>query len=96
MNKYEAMVIVKPGLPEEEKKVTFNQIQDAITKNNGKVQEVSVWAEKRKLFFPIKKHLEGLYYLVSFSLPPQAVKEINRSFKLNENILRILVTRVEQ
>ena len=96
MNKYEAMFIVRAGLPEEERKTTFNQIQDAITKNNGKVQDDSIWAEKRKLFFPIKKHLDGLYYLVNFSIPAQAIKEINRSFKLNENILRVLVTRVGQ
>jgi small subunit ribosomal protein S6 len=93
MNKYEAMFIVKPDLPEEERKTLFNFIHDSITKNQGNVLEGSVWQERRKFFFPIKKHLEGLYYLVNFTIAPKAIKEIRHAYNLNESILRVLVTR---
>ncbi len=93
MNKYEAMFIVNPNLSEEERKELFNQIGEAVTKNNGTIANAAVWTEKRKLYFPIKKHREGLYYLVNFSVPPLAVKDIRRVYKLNENILRVLLTR---
>jgi small subunit ribosomal protein S6 len=95
MNRYEAMFIVKPELSESEQKALFNQVQDAVTKNNGKVANGSVWSEKRKLCFPINKHTEGVYYLMSLSLPPEAVKEIRHVYQLNENILRVLVSRLE-
>jgi len=95
MNKYEAMFIVKPDLSEEERKNLFGQINDVVVKNNGKVIESSVWPEKRKLFFPIKKYREGVYYLLNFSLAPLIVKEIIHTYKLNENILRVLITKVE-
>lgn len=95
MNKYEAMFILKPKLTDDEKKIIFNQIQDAVSKNNGTVTTASVWAELRKIFFPIKRFREGLYYLMNFSLPAQAVSEIRHAYKLNENILRVLITRVE-
>lgn len=95
MNRYEAMFIVKPDLPEEERKVLFNQINDVISKNNGNVSASSVWAEKRKMCFPIKKHGEGLYYLMSFSILPVMVKEISHAYGLNENILRVLITKLE-
>ena len=95
MNKYEAMFIVKPDLTEEERKNLFAQINEVVAKNNGKVIESSVWSEKRKLFFPIKKYGEGVYYLLNFSLTPSMVKEIMHTYKLNENILRVLITKVE-
>ncbi|MCM8796754.1 MAG: 30S ribosomal protein S6 [Candidatus Omnitrophica bacterium] len=93
MVKYEAMFIIKPDLSEEERKTLFNQIQEVIGKNQGYVFSAAIWQEKRKFFFPIKKFHEGLYYLVNFSAPASAIKEINNIYKLNENILRVLITK---
>lgn len=93
MNKYEAMLIVKPDLSDEGKKALFAQISDAVVKNKGDVSQAAVWSERKKLFFPIGKHHEGIYYLVNFTVDPAAVKEITRAYKLNENILRVLISR---
>ena len=95
MNKYEAMVIVKPDLPDTEKQTLFNSINEVVAKNNGKVYQAAVWSEKRKLTFPIKKQSEGIYYLVNFNAESGAIKEITRSYRINENILRVLITRQE-
>ena len=95
MNKYEAMFIVKPDLPEAEQKALFQQIHDAVTKHNGVIAQGAVWSEKKKLFFPIKKHSEGVYYLLSFTLDPLSIKDIRHAYKLNENILRVLISRLE-
>ena len=95
MKKYEAMFIIKPDLSDEEKKALFNQISEAVTKNNGNVIAASVWSEKRKLFFPIKRYREGIYYLLQFTIVPTSVKDINQAYKLNENILRVLITSLE-
>jgi small subunit ribosomal protein S6 len=95
MNKYEAMFIVRPDLSEEERKALFNQINETVSKNQGSVSAGSVWSEKRKLYFPIKKYREGLYYLLVFSISAPSIKEITHAYKLNENILRALITRAE-
>ena len=96
MRKYEAMFIVKPDLAEDEKKALFNQLGDAVIKNKGEVSQAGVWAEKRKIHFRLKKYDEVTYYLMSFSLTdPLAIREIKRIYRLNENILRVLITRPE-
>lgn len=95
MRKYEAMFIIKPDLSEEERKTLFSQVRDVITKNQGDVQGGSIWQEKRKLYFPIKKYREGLYYLLNFSSVPSSIKEIMNVYKLNEEILRVLITKME-
>lgn len=94
MKKYEAMFIVKPDLSEEERKSLFSQINDAVVKNNGEVSTGAVWAERRKLYFTLKRQQEGLYYLLSFSALPLSMKDIGQAYKLNENILRVLITQV--
>lgn len=94
MNKYEAMCIVKPDLGEEERKNLFSQINDAVTKNSGNITNSIVWSERKKLFFSIKKYNEGVYYLVDFTLDdPLKMPQIRQAYKLNEGILRVLITR---
>lgn len=95
MKKYEAVFIIRPDLSEDEKKTLFNQISEAVTKNNGNVSGGSVWSEKRKLFFPIKRYREGIYYLLEFTARPESITDINHAYKLNENILRVLITKLE-
>lgn len=95
MNKYEAMFLIKPELSEDDKKALFNQIGEAVTKNQGQVSSGAVWSEKRKLYFPIKKCQDAVYYLLNFNLPPLVIKEIRRTYSLNENILRVLFTKLE-
>ncbi|MDP3731854.1 MAG: 30S ribosomal protein S6 [Candidatus Omnitrophota bacterium] len=95
MKKYEAMFIVKPDLSEDEKKTLFNQIGEAVTKNNGNVSGGSVLSEKRKLFFPIRRCREGTYYLLQFTAEPKSITDVNHAYKLNENILRVLITKIE-
>jgi small subunit ribosomal protein S6 len=95
MKKYEAMFIVKPDSSEEEKKTIFSQINDTVTKNKGDITYAAVWSERRKLTFPIKKYHEGIYYLMDFALDPAMVVEIRRLYKLNENIIRVLITSKE-
>lgn len=96
MNQYEAMFIMKPDLSEEERKTLFAQMAELIAKYKGEVTAASVWAEKRKLFFPLKKQKEGLYYLMNFLLPGGGIAELRHAYTLNENILRVLITRVGQ
>jgi len=95
MKKYETMFIVKPDLSEEEKKTLYNQISEAVTKNGGNVSQGAVWSEKRKLFFPIKRYREGIYYLLNFSAETKSITDINHAYKLNENILRVLISKLD-
>ncbi len=96
MNKYEGMFIVKPDLNEEHKKTLFSNINDTVSKNEGKVISSNVWSEKRKLAYPIKKQKEGIYYLVNFQALPNTISKLQEIYRLNENIVRTLITRVEK
>ncbi|MCM8800924.1 MAG: 30S ribosomal protein S6 [Candidatus Omnitrophica bacterium] len=95
MCKYEAMFVIKPDLSESERKNKFQHISDVIAKNNGTVLQSNIWAEKRRLAFPIKKIHEATYYLVNFSAPPEAVDSIKQAYRIDEDILRTLIIKTE-
>lgn len=96
MNDYEAMFIVRPELNEEEKKELYAQLNDTITKSQGEILSSGVWSEKRKLCYPIKKAQEGIYYLVTFKIAPGAILKLKQTFRLNENIIRVLIVKVSR
>jgi len=93
MNKYEAMIIVKPDLNDEEKKSVAAQISEAVVKHKGEVANLTLWSEKKKMYFPIKKFTDGVYYLMNFQAPSGAVADLKNTYSLNEFILRVLITK---
>ena len=93
MNNYEAMFIVNPTLNEEQRKEASNQLNDGITKNGGEIINSSLWSEKRKLSYPIKKFQEGIYYLITFKAATATILKLRQLYRLNENIIRVLITR---
>ena len=95
MKKYEIMFIIKPDLTEDERKNLLTQIGDQVTKNNGTVGQSSIWAERKKIYFPIRKYREGTYYLLNFTLDAGHIDKIRQAYNLNENILRFLISSLE-
>ena len=93
MNSYEAMFILRSNLNKDQMQELFDQINETFAKNKASVANSGIWAEKKKLYFPIKKCQEGTYYLVNFTSDAQAISKINRDYGLNDNILRVLITR---
>lgn len=95
MNTYEAVFLIEAELNEKATNAIFGQIKEVITKNEGNIISSHAWAEKRRLSFPIKKKQDATYYLVNFKLKPLLIDKIRQSYRLNENILRVLITRKE-
>lgn len=93
MNNYEGMFIIKPNLKEEDEKAVFNGIIQTITGNGGALKDSQVLG-KRTLAYPIAKHKEGSYYCIRFGIEPQALLKLKQSYRLNENILRVMITKI--
>jgi small subunit ribosomal protein S6 len=105
---YELMFIVSPlRASEEEIGNTLNRVRQAITAAGGDVTDVdhsAPWG-RRKFAYPIREYAEGeasrrpftegYYVLCHFSLPTSQIPTIERSLKLNDAILRYLLTLVD-
>jgi len=50
--------------------------------------------EERRLAYPIKKQRRGMYYLVYFKAPPEAISKIEHECNINDAILRQLILKL--
>ncbi len=95
MNNYETLFVIKPELEEEATKANVQKFSDIITKNGGEIVSVDEWG-KRKLAYPILDRTEGYYVLTTFKSEPTLPLELERNFKITEDIMRYLVKRLDK
>lgn len=94
MRHYENLVIVKPTLTEEEIKNTITLVEDVITANGGEIIARDAMGMK-KLAYPIEKNARGYFYVMYYKAAPAAIAEIERRFRINEEILRFVTMKYD-
>jgi small subunit ribosomal protein S6 len=105
---YELMFIISPLRSSEEDITTsIGRVHQAITAAGGEVVNTDQGAPwgRRKFAYPIREYAEGeasrraftegFYVLCHFSLPAARIPELERSLKLNDAVLRYLLTLVD-
>ena len=88
---YEIIYIVQPNNPEATEQ-TATRVRGLIEGSGGAVDNVRT-SETRRLAYPIKKQIEGVYVVINARFVKDATAEIERFFKLEENVLRHMVIR---
>lgn len=91
MNKYETILIMKENITEELKNEIINKIIDYLN-TNGEVTKIEDLGLKM-LAYEIRKNKRGYYYLIEFDSKPDAVIELERMYRLNDDILKFIVVR---
>ena len=92
MRKYENLVIVKPTLTAEEIQASIAAIEEVITSNGGEIAARDAMG-MRKLAYPIEKNERGYYHVIYYSVAPAAIAEIERRFRINEDLLRFVTIK---
>ena len=93
-NFYESLFIVDVTGGEDAVKASVEKFVGLITENSETVYEVNEWG-KRRLAYPINDKPEGYYVVVTFKGNPEFPAEFERLCKIDENILRSMVIRLE-
>lgn len=91
---YETVCIVKPDIGEDAVKGIITKATSVVEKNDGKDVSVDEWG-RRKLAYPIQKKSEGIYFLITYTSPPSASKELERTLRLNEDVVRYQTVRLK-
>ncbi len=90
---YEAMVILKPELSDEEVTETIKKYEEMISSLGGEIINIENWG-KKKLAYEMDKKREGIYVIINFKLLPEHVETINRSMRLDGNVHRHMIVRI--
>lgn len=91
---YETMFIVKPTLTEEETQAQIELVRSNIEKNGGEIVAVEDMGT-RQLAYEIEKNKRGYYYVIYFKAPADSINELERNYRINENILRFIFIKYE-
>ena len=91
---YENVFIARQDVPATQVETLTNQFAELVVAQGGTVQKKEYWG-LRSLAFRIKKNRKGHYSLMNIDAPPAAVKELERTMSINEDIIRYLTVRVD-
>ena len=93
MNNYEAVLIFKSDMSDQDRTELFDRFK-AVIEENGEVTNVDAWG-KRRLAYEINYIREGYYYIVEFKSEPDHIREFERRLRLSDFIIRYMVIRKE-
>eukprot|EP01000_Liburna_glaciale_P004154 NODE_359_length_1090_cov_1726.864553_g224_i0.p2 GENE.NODE_359_length_1090_cov_1726.864553_g224_i0~~NODE_359_length_1090_cov_1726.864553_g224_i0.p2 ORF type:complete len:119 (+),score=14.52 NODE_359_length_1090_cov_1726.864553_g224_i0:97-453(+) len=91
---YETMFIVKATLTEEETKAQIEQVIANIEKNGGEIVAKDDMGT-RALAYEIEKNKRGYYFVIYFKAPSESILELERTYRINEEILRFIFIKYE-
>jgi small subunit ribosomal protein S6 len=94
MNKYESIIIINPNCTEEAIKALEGKVTGLINQN-GKVESVENMG-KKKLAYEIKKNKEAYYMLFNFEAKPDSIAELERNYRITDDILKFIVVKKEK
>lgn len=89
---YEAIFIVDTTQPDEQTKATVEKYTGLIEKQGGTVDDVDQW-EPRRLAYEVKGRREGRYVVVNFTGEPAVKDELDRIFRISDDVLRHLIVK---
>jgi small subunit ribosomal protein S6 len=70
---------------------TFTQL---VADNGGEVKKREYWG-LRNLAYRMRKNRKGHYVLFNIDAPPAALAELERTMRINEDVIRYLTLRVD-
>lgn len=92
---YEALYIVRPDLDDEAVNAIMEKYKGIIEEQGGEVENVNRW-EKRRLAYEIKDQTEGIYLLMNFNAESAVSSELDRRFKISDDVIRHIIVRRDE
>jgi small subunit ribosomal protein S6 len=95
MSFYEVIFIVKHDASASHIESVTQEIAAVVKESEGEVMKTE-FCGLRTLAYQINKSKKGHYVLLSISCLPSVVKEMERRLRINEDIIRSLIVKVDR
>ncbi|MCF6206639.1 MAG: 30S ribosomal protein S6 [Sulfurovum sp.] len=92
MTCYETLFVVKPTLTEEETAAQIAKIKDVLAKVDAELLATDDMG-MRRLAYPVEKNDRGYYTVLYYKAPGEAIAEIERNLKINEEVIKFLTVK---
>ena len=95
MRRYETIFIHDPDLSDDQRDSVFERVTDLIPRHDGLLVVLDKWGTK-KLAYEIKKKPRGYYVRLDFCGNGLLVDEIERSFRIDDRVLKYMTILMEK
>ena len=97
MRNYELVCILDPQVGEGQYEQLVEKYEALLEENGGQVARIDKWGLRRLAYTStsLKNRHQGYYVLYQFAAEPTAIEGLEQTLKLDEVVLRYLVTAVE-
>lgn len=92
---YEAIYIIDAGLSEDQSNGIVTKYNEVIERGGGVIDDIDR-GEPRRLAYEVKKRREGAYVVLNFHAPVAARDELDRIFRISDDVLRYLVLKQDE
>ncbi len=86
---YETTVVIDGNLDDEAVQAVIEKVKSILTSLGGDIKNI-LEPGRKKLAYKIGKSTIGYYIHIEFTAPPTAIAELERQYRLNEQIIRYL------
>jgi small subunit ribosomal protein S6 len=93
MRHYEIIYIVNPNLNGDDYHELLKKYSEIIENNKGVIIKTDEWG-KQRLAYRIRKFYNGVYVYVEFCAEAESIAELERSLKLDDNILKFQTVKL--
>ena len=94
MNKYESVIIIGQEVTEEGIKALIEKFTELIN-SDGKLDNVQEMGRK-KLAYDIGKNTEGYYVVFNFEAKPTLIAELERNYRITDEVIKFITVRLEK
>ena len=92
---YEHLLIARQDISAQQVDALATHLKTIVEGEGGKIEKQEYWG-LRGLAYRIKKNRKGHYVLLNINAPSNAVFELERQLKINEDVLRYITVKVDQ
>ncbi|MEO9901663.1 30S ribosomal protein S6 [Nisaea sp.] len=92
---YESVFIARQDISSAQAEQLTTEFSEIITNMGGEIKNTEFWG-LRSLSYKIKKNRKGHYVLLHIEAPAEAITEMERLMRLNEDVLRYITLRMEE
>ena len=94
MNNYETVILISNKITNEKRNETITKIKELIS-NNGDISNIEDLGEKT-LAYEIKKHKKAFYYVINFASKPDFIYELERNYRIIDEVLKFIVIKKDE
>jgi small subunit ribosomal protein S6 len=91
---YENVFIARQDISGAQVDALADSFAQLVAENGGEVRKREYWG-LRNLAYRMRKNRKGHYIMLNLAAPPAAIAELERTMRINEDVIRYMTLRVD-